>query len=104
MELLYPIEGIIKLPNGQIFATRWGNGLIVNPEDFGGVEELPAEIKTTTVGPWIGLNGDNLYRIFCLHDNSLIEFRQQPALEEVQAAETLPPIQMAKIIPFKAAA
>jgi hypothetical protein len=92
MELLQEIEGIYSFDNGQVFVSSWGPGLLIEDKDFGGIELLPKDFSTTTIGPWLGTNGDDRYRVFVLPESSLVELMQPPTQEDVTTAEKMPSI------------
>lgn len=77
------IEGIYKLPNGDIFVLAWNSALIPR-ENFGGVELVPA---SELASPYLGTNGDNKWWIFSPH--LLIKMSNAPSEEEVTNAEKL---------------
>jgi hypothetical protein len=89
------------LPDGTIFIDCWGPGLLIDQEDFGGVEILPPDVHTASVGPWLGANGDDQYRVFCLRDNCLTNYIDQPPQERIANAEKMPKLApKADVIPL----
>lgn len=93
MELLANIDGFVVLPDGRILCDCWGPGLLIEPEDFGGVEMLPDSVNPSTNGPWLGVNGDEQYRIFFIRTNCLIQYRNQPQPDAVAQATVIPSLQ-----------
>ena len=100
MQLLQTIEAIRILENGQVFVDCWGPELLIDPEDWGGIEILSDDVKTASIGPWLGTNGDDKYKVFCLSDNRLVEYSKPPLLAKIRDAQLLPSLRPSNIIPF----
>ena len=100
IQLLQEIEAIAILGNGQVFVDCWGPELLIDPEDWGGVEFLPDDLKTASIGPWLGINGDNKYRVFCLRDHCDFEYINPPSFAQINNAQRMPSLCQAEVIPF----
>ena len=94
MKLLHEVTGMYELPDGRVFVENWGNGLLIEAKDWGGVEELPKEVGTATIGPWVGLNGDEKYRLFVHPVNRLVANSYAPSQSELLKAEILPAVEL----------
>lgn len=100
MQLLQEIEAIAILDTGHVFVDCWGPELLIDPEDWGGIALLPDNVKTASIGPWLGTTEDDKYMVYCLSDNSLVEYSKLPALARIRNAQMLPSLRPSNIIPF----
>lgn len=77
------IEGIFKLPNGDVFVLAWNSALIPQ-ENFGGVELVPVSELSS---PYLGTSGDDKWHIFSPHN--LLDLSNPPSDDDLARAEKL---------------